>query len=106
MTQPLAEVVGTVAYAHLVPRLTAGPAGLDTGQPVTETPAQHIARTTEPVDCPYRRLRLTLWHLPPDEWHTILTQLPPVDGDHSTDPGRDVHLAASAHIWTTITGSE
>ncbi|MFI8458641.1 TniQ family protein [Kitasatospora sp. NPDC085464] len=69
--------------------------------------AQHIARTTEePANYHHRRLQLTLWHLPTDEWHTILTQLPPVDGDHSTDPGRDVHLGASAHIWATITGSE
>ncbi|MFJ2579552.1 hypothetical protein [Kitasatospora aureofaciens] len=32
--------------------------------------------------------------------------MPPAVEGHSTDPGGEVHLGASAHIWTAITGSD
>ncbi|MFJ9692301.1 TniQ family protein [Kitasatospora sp. NPDC101183] len=71
-----------------------------------EVLARHIAGLPKPVDYHHRRLNLTLWHLRPDEWQAVLDRLPPADKDHSTEPGGEVHLAASAHIWTAVTGSE
>ncbi|MFB8236181.1 TniQ family protein [Kitasatospora purpeofusca] len=71
-----------------------------------EALAKHVARTPAPTDYHQRRNSFAFWNLRPTQWQTILEHLPPPPEEHPVHPGSPLHLAASAHIWSALTGSE
>ncbi|WP_441247768.1 hypothetical protein [Kitasatospora sp. McL0602] len=71
-----------------------------------EALARHVSRTPAPTDYHRRRTSFSFWHLRANEWQTVLEHLPPPPEELPVHPGSPLHLGASAHIWSALTGSE